>query len=73
MDDIFVYFVQLPGRINETVTHDLDGYTIVIDPRQSYDGIKRSYHHAMHHILSQDFEKYDVQEIEAEAHERKGM
>ena len=71
-DDIYVYYIQLPDHINEAVLSCSDGYTIYIDPRQSEDGLKRSYEHALTHIQNGDFFKMDVQNIENQAH-RKGQ
>ena len=67
-DEIYVYYVPLPDGIKEAVLTCQCGYTIYIDPRQSKDGIQRSYNHALRHIQNHDFEKTDVQEIETEAH-----
>jgi len=67
-DDIFVYYVQLPDNINEAVLSCAGGYTVYIDPRQSDDGIKRSYEHALRHIRNGDFYKTNVQSIETRAH-----
>lgn len=67
-EDVFVYYVQLPGKINETVTTCYGGYTVLIDPRQSTDGIRRSYLHALQHINNHDFERENVQDIETNAH-----
>lgn len=69
-EDYFVYFHNLPGKINETVTEGIDGYTVIIDPRQSQAGIERSYAHATGHAEGRDFEKDDVQEIEYDAHRK---
>ena len=68
MDDIYVYFAQLPEGVNEAVLMCSDGYTVYIDPRQSKSGIIRSYQHAVNHIKSNDFYKADVQVIEDDAH-----
>lgn len=71
MDDHRVVLMELPNRVNEMVSKGTDGYfTIYIDPRQSQEGIERSYYHALQHIDNGDFEKCDVQAIEAEAHGR---
>lgn len=67
-ENVFVYYVQLPGGINETVSPCIGGYTVLIDPRQSSDGIRRSYLHALKHIQNDDFAKSDVQAIEYYAH-----
>lgn len=68
MDNIYVYLVDLPDRVNEMVTPCLDGYTVYLNARLSYAGRVRAYHHAIRHIERNDFEKYDVQKIEEEAH-----
>lgn len=73
MDDIYVYFVELPDGVNEAVLECLDGYTIYIDPRQSKAGVIRSYQHACNHIREKDFGKVNVQVIEGEAHFEGGI
>ena len=72
MDDIFVYYQNLPDGINEAVLAGNEGYTVYIDPRQSEEGIIRSYKHAYNHILEKDFSKTNVQEIEGNAHLKGG-
>ena len=69
-DDIYVYYVPLPEGINEAVLSCLGGFTIYLDPRQSEDGLKRSYEHALKHIQDGDFFRTDVQSIESEAHKK---
>ena len=69
MDDrIYTYFIPLPDGVNEAVLTCNDGYTIYIDPRQSKDGVIRSYQHALKHIYGCDFQYSDIQEIESKAH-----
>ena len=68
MDDVYVYYVELPDGINEAVLSCVNGYTIYIDPRQSKEGIIRSYNHALQHIQNDDFCKLDVHEIEYGSH-----
>ena len=71
MDDVFVYFVELPEGINEAVMPCLDGYTVYIDKRLSDYAQQRAYNHAMKHIENNDFEcEEDIQTIEARAHRR---
>lgn len=72
MDEIYVYYTELPNGFYEAVMPCQTGYTVYIDPRQSSDGIRRSYDHALYHIQNHDFEKTDVQEIESQAHYKKG-
>lgn len=68
--NVYVYFYPLPDGINEAVCPCDGGYNVTIDPRQSYDGVIRSYLHALKHINNNDFEKENVNEIERQAHER---
>lgn len=68
MDDVFVYYVDLPSGINEMVTPCLDGYTIYIDARLDNKEREKAYRHALFHIQSNDFEEDDVQTIELRAH-----
>ena len=70
MDDMFVYFVKLPPKINEIVMPCNGGYTIYIDSGLSWEKKVEVYKHAIGHIENGDFEKADVQEIEYEAHRR---
>lgn len=58
--------------VKGAVTPNDDGtYSIFINANQSDEGIMRTYYHELSHILNNDFEKHDVQQIEAEAHRRK--
>lgn len=68
MVDIYTYIVPLPAGINEAVMACAGGYTVYIDDRLSPEGRIRAYNHVLKHIQSNDFEKTDVQEIEAKAH-----
>lgn len=71
MDDVFVYFVKLPPKINEIVMPCNGGYTIYIDSCLSWEKKRKVFEHAVSHIENGDFEKADVQEIEYEAHRRR--
>ena len=73
MDDVYVYFEHLPDGINEMITPCRVGYTIYLDPRQSFESMRDSYKHALSHIEHNDFEKEDVQEIETKAHMRREL
>ena len=73
MDDVYVYFQALPDGINEMIAPSLGGYTIYLDPRQSFESMRDSYKHALSHIEHNDFEKEDVQEIETKAHMRREL
>lgn len=68
--DVNVVTMDFPGRGNEMVVLNEDGsYTILINARLSYEGQLRAYEHAMRHIRENDFNKDNVQAIEARAHE----
>lgn len=55
---------------NEIVTQNADGgYTVIINSDLCQRKQREAYRHAMKHIKENDFEKADVQTIEAEAHE----
>ena len=68
MAEVYVYIVDLPDRVDEMVTPCIDGYTVYLNARLTYAGRVRAYHHAMRHIDRNDFEKEDIQKVEAEAH-----
>ena len=69
-DEIYIHYAQIPGTVNEAVFPCDGGYNITIDPRQSNEGIRRSFRHAMEHINNEDFEKESVQDIEEMAHRK---
>lgn len=63
-------FQKQRGR--EMVVENEDGsYTVIINSRLSHRSQLDAYHHAMSHIQNNDFEKIDVQTIEAAAHKVK--
>ena len=68
MDDVFIYLIDLPARINEAVTPCLDGYTIYINQNLSKDKQLSAYAHALKHIANNDFNRPDTQLVELEAH-----
>lgn len=72
MDNIYVYIVDLPDRIDEMVTPCADGYTVYLNARLSYTGRTRAYCHALRHIERNDWSKADVQMIESDAHKTYG-
>jgi len=70
-DEIYIYRIDLPDGINEMITPCEDGYTLYIDKRLSPDGFIRAYHHAVSHVINNDWDKSDVQSIERTAHEQR--
>lgn len=71
-DDITVVFGDFPsGKVHEFVKQRPDGtYLIKIDARLNYEMRLKKYQHALKHIEDGDFDKIDIQQIEAEAHEK---
>jgi len=70
MDDIYVYVVDLPDKINEMITPCEGGYTVYINKKLPRQKALRAFHHAVGHVVHSDWEKTDVLSIEREAHER---
>ena len=69
MDDIYVYFTELPPHINEMVAPGPDGYTVYISTRLSMNERVSTYMHAVSHITNGDFDReVDVQEVECLRH-----
>ena len=61
--------INFPNSGNEMVIKNEDGsYTILINAKLSDQGQLLAYEHALRHIINEDFEKENVQEIEADAH-----
>lgn len=70
MDDVYVYFVQLPPGVREMVTPCADGYTVYIDECLDQNTRKTAYLHAIEHINNYSFEFDNVQEIENMTHRK---
>ena len=69
MDDIYLYYVDLPRNVSEMVVPCADGYTIYIDIKLSHAEKVEAYHHAMEHIRNDDWSRDDADHIERERHE----
>lgn len=66
--DYQVYFLD-GMTVNETVTENEDGsYTIFVNNNLCESKRMNAVNHALLHIRNYDFGKYDVQEIEENAH-----
>lgn len=57
-----------PFREGVVYNAEEDVYTIVLNYELSPERKKKAFRHAMHHIMQEDFFKYDVQDIERTAH-----
>lgn len=63
---IIKYLEHAPAGFHGMVTHNADDtYTILLDPNDSAAKILETYFHELNHIKNNDFEKEDVQSIEA--------
>ena len=69
---IFTYYIDLPDGINEAVMACADGYTVYIKESLDKEHRQRAFTHALHHIHNDDFYRSDVQQIESQAHTKKG-
>ncbi len=69
MEEINVQLLDMDTMIPEQLVKNSDDtYTIFINARLSQESRIKSYLHAISHIKNKDFEKFDVQEIEKDAH-----
>lgn len=67
--DYTIHVIDL-NNVHEAVTMNEDGsYSIFINSRLTAERQRYEALHALFHILKNDFEKSDVQEIEARAHD----
>lgn len=66
--EIYTYYTELPSGVAEMVTPCFGGYTVYIDSTLTFEGRMKAFRHALHHIEHGDFDKDNVQSIEAEAH-----
>lgn len=69
-DDVYVFLVNFPCPGEEMIIPNEDAsYTVLINSKLSRERQLEVYQHALKHIQENDFEKDDVQEIEADAHD----
>ena len=71
MDNIYTYITRLPMGIHEAVMPCYDGYTVYIDETLDHSARIDAYNHALRHINAQDWQRVNVQDIEACAHFRR--
>lgn len=70
MDDIYLYFVDIPGNAHEMVVPCYEGYTVYIDVKLSFAEKIEAYRHAMDHINNDDWHSgMTADQIEARCHE----
>ncbi len=69
MEDINVQIMDMDTMVPEhLVKNEDDTYTIFLNAKLSRNTQIKYYFHAIQHIYNNDFDKYNVQEIEANAH-----
>ena len=70
MIDYNVILVKFPsGNVHEAVSPNEDGsVTIFLDKNATKESQRKRFQHVMRHLAGNDFDRDDVQEIEAEAH-----
>lgn len=69
LNNVFVHLVDLPESVKgRVIPNEDDTYTIVINSKISHDAQLLTYQHEIEHIKNGDFQKSDVQQIEAIAH-----
>ena len=70
MIDYNVQLIQFPNKkVKETIVkNEDDSYTIFIDSSLSSEEQRNAFKHAMKHIMGNDFDKEDADNIEYNAH-----
>lgn len=70
MNDISVVLMDVDTMVGESIFKNADGsYTVLLNSRWSAEEQHRCFEHALSHIRHNDWEKFDVNEIERERHE----
>lgn len=67
--DVNTYLINMDVLVAEHVVKNIDdSYSIFINAKLSHDRQLEAYRHAMYHIKNGDFDKYNVDKIEIDAH-----
>lgn len=70
MNDISVVLMDVDTMVGESIFKNADdSYTILLNSRWSTEEQHRCFEHALSHIRHNDWERFDVNEIERERHE----
>lgn len=71
MENVNVYYFDLPSTIKAFVVRYEDYYTIILNSRNSFEQNQLSYWHEMAHIMHGDFSRcVDVNVLESVRHGR---
>ena len=66
---ISVKYLDMPTTVRGFVRDSCGDYTIVLNPRMSYEQQQKTYRHELYHIENGDLDRdCDLDQIEAEAH-----
>ena len=67
--DINTQVIDMDVLVGEQIIkNNDDSYTILLNAKLSYERQLECYRHALLHIFNKDFEKYNSDEIESQAH-----
>ena len=70
MENINVILIDFDVKIGEAIHRNTEGgYTVFLNSRWSSEMQRKCFEHALSHVLHNDWEKSDVNQIERERHE----
>ena len=73
IENVNVIIMDMEYGIHEHLIQNHDGsYSILLNARDTRETREVSFAHALYHIVNGDFEKDNVQQIEADAHKKEG-
>ncbi len=65
MSDIRMRYLDLPYKVHAfTVREDVDSYDVYVNSHLCYDAQLKAYEHELAHIRNEDFEMFDVNDVE---------
>ena len=71
MYDFNIVLIDMDIVVGETICKNADdSFTVFLNSRWSVEEQKRCFCHALDHVRHHDWERFDVNEIEARAHRR---
>lgn len=69
MYDFNIVLLDMDEMIGEMICKNADdSFTVFINARWSAEEQRKCFYHALKHVRNNDWEKFDVQQIEQEAH-----
>lgn len=71
MTDFNIILIDLDTMVGETICKNADdSYTVFLNARWSSEMQRKCFEHALSHVLHNDWEKSDANQIEGERHEK---